>query len=141
MGNRRTQSTTPDLFAASPAREPSSPSTKTPIAPPAAPPPPRIVLPKDLSAALKRLDDRELKRLSEAVLAEQQARGGVRVPVDEKPAPKARVESSPVSLSTGKMNAIRAAFKAGVKPAQIARQFGVSQSDVRKVLASDAKKR
>jgi hypothetical protein len=30
----------------------------------------------------------------------------------------------------------RAAFKVGVKPAQIARQFGLSQSDVRQALAS-----
>jgi hypothetical protein len=34
------------------------------------------------------------------------------------------------------MNAVRAAFKVGVKPAQIARQFGLSQSDVRQALAS-----
>src|SRR3954471_9988485 len=35
------------------------------------------------------------------------------------------------SLTTGKLNAVRAAFKAGVKPSAIARQFGISQSDVR----------
>jgi hypothetical protein len=29
------------------------------------------------------------------------------------------------------LNAARAAFKVGVKPSQIARQFGLSQSDVR----------
>jgi hypothetical protein len=50
----------------------------------------------------------------------------------EKPSNKAAP-----SLPQGKLNAIRAAFKAGVKPSQIARQFGVSQSDVRKALASD----
>ena len=33
---------------------------------------------------------------------------------------------------------VRAAFKAGIKPSLIARQFGISQSDVSKVLASDA---
>jgi predicted DNA-binding protein (UPF0251 family) len=76
-----------------------------------------------------------------AVVAEQQARGGAPAPVAEKPAAKVRVESAPVGLSTGKINAVRAAFKAGVKPTQIARQFGVSQADVRKVIASDAKKR
>ena len=35
------------------------------------------------------------------------------------------------------INAVRAAFKAGIKPSQIARQFGISQSDVRKVLMTD----
>ena len=36
---------------------------------------------------------------------------------------------------------VRAAFKAGVKPTQIARQFGLSDADVRRALASDEKKR
>ena len=35
----------------------------------------------------------------------------------------------------------RAAFGAGIKPTQIARQFGLSEADVRKALASDEKKR
>jgi hypothetical protein len=41
-------------------------------------------------------------------------------------------------LTRGQINAVRAAFKAGIKPTLIARQFGISQSDVRKVLAMDA---
>ena len=39
-------------------------------------------------------------------------------------------------VPTGKANLIRAAFKAGLKPAAIAREFGISQSVVRGVLAS-----
>jgi DNA invertase Pin-like site-specific DNA recombinase len=42
-----------------------------------------------------------------------------------------------LSLTRGQINAVRAAFKAGIKASLIARQFGISQSDVRKVLASD----
>jgi hypothetical protein len=42
-----------------------------------------------------------------------------------------------MSLTRGQINAVRGAFKAGIKPSLIARQFGISQSDVRKVLASD----
>jgi hypothetical protein len=45
------------------------------------------------------------------------------------------------SLTQGKLNAVRAAFKAGVTPSRIARQFGISQSDVRKALAMNEKKR
>jgi transposase-like protein len=44
------------------------------------------------------------------------------------------------SLTTGKLNAVRAAFKAGVKPSAIARQFGISQSDVRKALAQGTRR-
>jgi DNA-binding transcriptional regulator LsrR (DeoR family) len=39
-------------------------------------------------------------------------------------------------LTRGQVNAVHAAFKAGIKPSVIARQFGISQSDVRKVLTS-----
>ena len=35
---------------------------------------------------------------------------------------------------------LRASFKAGITPSRIARQFGVSQSDVRKALATDPSK-
>jgi predicted DNA-binding protein (UPF0251 family) len=54
------------------------------------------------------------------------------------PSGKPRTEAAVVHLTPRKMNAVRAAFKVGVKPSQIARQFGLSQSDVRKALASDA---
>jgi transposase-like protein len=42
-----------------------------------------------------------------------------------------------VPLPRGQVNAVRAAFKAGITPARIARQFGLSQSNVRKALATD----
>jgi hypothetical protein len=44
------------------------------------------------------------------------------------------------SLTTNKLNAVRAAFKAGVKPSAIARQFGISQSDVRKALSQGTRR-
>jgi hypothetical protein len=37
-----------------------------------------------------------------------------------------------VPLTQGKLNVVRAAFKAGITPSKIARQFGISQSDIRK---------
>jgi hypothetical protein len=43
------------------------------------------------------------------------------------------------SLTTGKLNAVRAVFKAGIKPSAIARQFGISQSDVRNALATEGR--
>jgi hypothetical protein len=42
-----------------------------------------------------------------------------------------QAEVANVSLKRGQVNAVRAALKAGIKPSQIARQFGISQSDVR----------
>jgi hypothetical protein len=102
--------------------------------------PRRHVLPKDLPGAIKQLDDQELDRLLAAVLAEQKRRG--RKPAESvEPPNNRRIEAAALHLTPGKMNAVRAAFKAGIKPSQIARQFGLSQSEVRKALASDASRR
>jgi hypothetical protein len=86
---------------------------------------------------MKQLEDQELDQLLVAVLAEQRQRGR-KVTVSDESSSKRRVKAVGVPLTLGKLNAVRAAFKAGVKPSQIARQFGISQSDVRKALSSDA---
>jgi DNA invertase Pin-like site-specific DNA recombinase len=95
----------------------------------------RHVLPKDLPNAIKHLSDEELDRLIMAALAELRRRRR-RLPMD-----KAATKMSPglakASLTRGQLNAVRAAFKAGVTASRIARQFGLSQSDVRKALVTD----
>ena len=115
----------------------------------------RHILPKNLRHALTQLSDGELDELFEAAFDEAKRRG--RLPrsgkTDVTPSalrpselttkrspPTARrpkVDITEVSLTRGQVNAVRAAVKAGIKPSVIARQFGLSQSDVRKVLASD----
>jgi hypothetical protein len=102
--------------------------------------PRRHVLPKDLPAAIKQLDDQELDRLLTATLAEQKRRGG-KTSVSVETPNKPRIDAVAVHLTPGKLNAVRASFKAGVKASQIARQFGLSQADVRKALASDGSRR
>jgi hypothetical protein len=96
---------------------------------------PRHVLPSDLPSAIKHLSDQELDQLQAAVTAEQQRRGR-KPPAPEKTVSK-RTEAPAVTLSIGKLNAVRAAFKAGVTPAKIAKQFGIPQAEVRKVIASE----
>jgi hypothetical protein len=98
--------------------------------------PSRHILPNDLANAVKHLGDKELDRLLSAVLAEQKRRGK-KLSVSHEGSPKRRVDAVVARLAQGKLNAVRAAFKAGVTPSRIARQFGISQSDVRKALASD----
>jgi hypothetical protein len=104
------------------------------------------VLPRDLPNAVKHLNNQELDQLLAVALAEAKRRGRSQ-PSDQtvkRSSPtdtssrKRQVEVATVSLTRGQVNAVRAAFKAGIKPSLIARQFGISQSDVRKVLASDA---
>ena len=96
-------------------------------------------LPTNLPSALRHLDDDQLDRLLAAVLAEQQRRGR-KLPESDDPSPKQRTKEVAPPLAQGKLNAVRAAFKAGVRPSRIAREFGISQADVRRVLASDLKK-
>jgi transposase-like protein len=51
------------------------------------------------------------------------------------------VDIDEVPMTRGQLNAVRAAFKAGFTPSRIARQFGISQANVRKALASDEPRR
>ena len=95
---------------------------------------PRHFLPKDLAGSLKRLEDDEIDTLLAAVAAEADRRGRL-------PKQRTNLSDRPIAaeerprLTKGKLNAVRSAFRAGVKPAAIARQFGISQFDVKKALA------
>jgi hypothetical protein len=117
----------PDLFSSS-GREPSvssppaassspviSHSTETAVSS-------RHILPKGLDTAMRQLDDRKLERLLSATLEERSRRKNILVP--EKSRREPRIESVAAPLAQGKLNAVRAAFKAGVTPPRIARQFG-----------------
>ena len=92
----------------------------------------RHMLPTDLPGALKHLPDQELDRLQAAVSAEQQRRGR-KQPLADQPQSKL-AGAGVIALTPGKLNAVRAAFKAGVTPARIAKQFGVAQSDVQRII-------
>ena len=96
----------------------------------------RYILPQNLDAAIRQLPDQELDRLVTAALEERARRKKPPVPEER----KRNADAVALSLPQGKLNAIRAAFKAGVTPSRIAREFGLSQQDVRKALAGDAMK-
>ena len=136
-----------DLFSSASLREAPSPGANKPPrqAPsntefPASVSPPQYLLPKDLSSGIRQLTDQEFDRLLAAVLAEQKRRGK-KLPVSRKASRKPPVQEFGLPLAPAKVNAVRAAFKAGVPPSRIARQFGISQADVRKALASGPSKR
>jgi hypothetical protein len=149
MPIRRSADATLDLFSAQPpANAPEPPTTPQERAADDRAQP-RQILPKDLAVALKQLDDREINALLSAV-TEAERRG--RLSAQPRPKGKfaadarAQTRQRPVgdgagSMTTGKLNAVRAAFKAGVKPSAIARQFGISQTDVRTALATEGRDR
>jgi hypothetical protein len=98
----------------------------------------RYILPQNLDAAIRQLPDHELDRLVSAALDERARRRKPSVPEERRR--KRSADAVAPSLPQGKLNAIRAAFTAGVTPSRIAREFGISQQDVRGVLTGDARK-
>jgi hypothetical protein len=129
--SRHPQSFQSDLFKS--ASDPASPPSKMEDQLPT----PRHRLPSDLPNALRHLEDAEFDSLVAAVGEEARRRNrsqsnsmaGARVRQRDG-------DGDPIVLTKAKLHAIRAAFKAGVKPATIARQFGVSLAAVRAALAS-----
>jgi len=143
MGSSSNPSIKDDLFSAQQPPDTSSPSADQPKSShpdeTAVASSQSYALPQNLPSALSHLDDDQLDRLLAAVMAEQQRRGKT-LPVTIETSRKQRTKEVPTNLTLGKLNAVRAAFKAGVTPSRIARQFGVSLADVRKALASDPSK-
>jgi hypothetical protein len=148
---RDTSNQTPDLFTAGRFTASStSPSEAVPGRPSR-----RTALPTDLPKAMRYLAERDLDLLLWAALYEAKRRGRP-VPVanptntpanPSEPFPKQtkppgrptnqrQTGLTAAALTRGQVNAVQAAFKAGVTPARIARQFGLSQSQVRRALSS-----
>ena len=156
MGRDPADRTVPDPFPAATAQEASAPpKASAPSKLPAAEAvtevaPQRYILPKNLRNAVKHLSDGELDLMHAATVEEMRRRGRtpsvetdlpVRPDMAKMPSPptekRRHVNIAEVPLTRGQVNAVRAAFKAGITPSRIARQFGISQSNVRKALASD----
>jgi predicted DNA-binding protein (UPF0251 family) len=141
MGRNHAEKLTPDLFstdavqgaAVAPPRPPPTEATESK----------RHILSKNLRYAVKQLSDGDLDQLFEVAFDEAKRRGRLprNVPVSSSGTDKStrprKVEVAEVSLTRGQLNAVRAAFKAGITPSRIARQFGLSQSNVRKALTSE----
>jgi hypothetical protein len=164
MGRHPAERPTPDLFSTATARDASPPRPK-PSTPKATPEsaPQRHILPKNLRSAVKYLSDGELDLMHAATLEEMKRRGRLPPSVEtdrflghrlnvrpdlplKRTSARNQPQRRPVdipeeSLTRGQLNAVRAAFKAGITPSRIARQFGISQSNVRKALASHDLKR
>jgi hypothetical protein len=142
MDGDPTERTTPDLFSTAAVRDASAPTklssaeaiTETELQ--------RHVLPKNLPNAIKHLSDGELDLLHAATLEEMKRRGrspqGIETDLqtlrgrfDVRP-PLVKTRSAATEkrqhvdvaeaprLTQGKLNAVRAAFKAGVTPSRIA---------------------
>jgi hypothetical protein len=159
MGRDPAEQGAPDLFSTDMVRDASTSATKPTAAEPVAnASTQRHVLPKNLRQAVTQLSDGELDELCEVAVDEAKRRRRLRWSIDAETTPLSRrpsgsmtkrapsadkityrrqVNAAEVSLTRGQVNAVRAAFKAGITLSRIARQFGISQSNVRKALASE----
>ena len=156
MGRDPIKNQTPDLFSTERLGGPSSDRPEHAVT---GRPSRRTALPKDLPKAIRYLEDQELDWLLRAATEEANRRGRPMPMAEARPTNRPSASSEPIpkqtkspggptrqrqvtaaALTTGQVNAVRAAFKAGVTPSRIARQFGLSQSDVRKALSSDEPK-
>jgi len=115
-----------DLFGLQPSAESASSLTDTDSR--------QIRLPSDLSASLKHVGNDELERLREAVSLEIERRGlsvshgktaEVPTPTDHRSARRNK-EREAGEIPVGKASLIHASFKAGLKPAAIARSADIS---------------
>jgi hypothetical protein len=160
MGRDHADRASPDLFSTDTVRDTSPPPSK-PVGKEAdtVSAPQRHILPKNLHYAVSQLNNSELDELFEAAFDEAKRRGRLPVSIGTVSAPSSRRPSNPVMkqspptdkrrladiaevpLTRGQLNAVRSAFKAGITPSRIARQFGISQGNVRKALASDEPRR
>jgi hypothetical protein len=144
MGHHPAEQPIPDLFSTDMVRDASPPRPK-PSTPKATPEsaPRRHILPKTLRNVVKHLSDGELDLMHAATLEEMKRRGtlplGVEtdlrslghrfnvrpgLPMKRTPAKnqsqRGPVDIPEVSLTRGQVNAVRAAFKAGITPSRIA---------------------
>jgi hypothetical protein len=129
-----------DLFALQPTAESASSMTGADSR--------RIRLPSNLSASLKYLDNDELERLREAVSSEINRRSlslpqtkpaALSPSPDHRSVNRHKKEREPKEIPVGKVSLIHASFRAGLKPAAIARSLRLSQTVVRDVLNSTQK--
>src|SRR4051794_32574308 len=99
---------------------------------------PQYALPKNIANSVRHLSDSDLDLLSRACANETKRRASkLTRPVADPPGRP--VGATPVPLTTAQVRAVQAAFKAGVKPAAIARQFRLSHAQVRDALSPQAR--
>lgn len=95
------------------------------------PAPPRVTLPRNLSATLRGLEDVDLETLQREVAAEIKRRRSAKPTetIAKVPPPQglSPAKAAAADVPTGKANLIRASYQAGMKPVAIARSLQMSR--------------
>ena len=97
----------------------------------------RTLLPQNLAASLRYLLDQDIMRLAAAVAVEMDHR--------KLATPEAASQSSPTTvadpvlsrLTRAQISLIRSSIRAGVKPAALSRQFGLTRAEIAAALKAE----
>lgn len=98
---------------------------------------PRTILPQNLAVSLQHLSEQDLLRLSEAVRAEQQRRGLVEQKQQGRETGKNNPDPILSQLTRSQISLICSSIQAGVKPAALSRQFGLTRAQIKAALKAN----
>jgi hypothetical protein len=91
---------------------------------------PHTVLPHNLAASLRHLLEHDIMRLAEALAVEMESRG-LTATKKKDPPPRTTAPVPVLSqLTRSQISLIRSSIQAGVKPATLSRQFGVTRAQI-----------
>jgi hypothetical protein len=97
----------------------------------------RTFLPQNLAASLRHLPDQDILRLAEAVFAEMEHRKLATPEATGKSQPPTVADPVLSRLTRAQISLIRSSIRAGVKPATLSRQFGLSRTEIAAALKAD----
>jgi hypothetical protein len=91
---------------------------------------PHSVLPHNLEASLRHLLEQDIVRLAEAVAAEMERRGLTAAKEPNQSPRKGAPDPVLLQLTRSQISLIRSSIQAGVKPAALSRQFGLTRAQI-----------
>ena len=95
---------------------------------------PKTVLPQNLAVSLQHLPEHDIMRLAEALAAEMDRRGLVAAKENNQVPRKVAPDPVLSELTRSQISLIQSSIKAGVKPAALSRQFGITRAQITAVL-------
>jgi hypothetical protein len=97
----------------------------------------RSVLPLNLAASLRHLSEQDMMRLAEAVAAEMEYRGLSDSKQKRQLSGKNKPTPVLAELTRSQISLIRSSIRAGVKPAALSRQFGLTRAQITAALKAE----
>ena len=88
------------------------------------------MLPHNLEASLRHLLEQDIVRLAEAVAAEMERRGLPAAKESNQSSKKGAPDPVLLQLTRSQISLIRSSIQAGVKPAALSRQFGLTRAQI-----------